>query len=85
MEGDGMEELDRDPPPPDGEGMLGELRPAPPAPPDEPDEPPEEEGEFGEGMLEEDDCWLGQPPMSNAENAPTSVACTAVLSSRFNG
>lgn len=79
---EGMEELDCDPPPP-GEGMLGELRP-PPALPDEPDEPPED-GELGEGMLEEDDCWLAQPPMSNAETALTTVACAATTSNRFNG
>jgi hypothetical protein len=57
-----------------------ELRPEPP------DEPPElleellDDGEeLGEDGIddEEDDCWLGQPPMRNAQTAPIAVACAA--------
>jgi hypothetical protein len=53
--------------------MLGELGP----PPDEP--PPEGiEGEEGE---EDEDCCCGQPPIRNAQTAPTIVACAATTGS----
>lgn len=52
--------------------MLGELRP---------DEPPldGDEGIDDEGMEEEDCCCCGQPPIKNAQTAPTAVACTATM------
>lgn len=64
-------------PPEDGElglGMLGELRP-----PELPDEPLDgDEGIEGEeGDDEDDDCCCGQPPIKNAQTAPTAVACAA--------
>jgi hypothetical protein len=49
--------------------MLGELRP---------ELPLEDEGIDGEDGIEEDDCCCcGQPPIRNAQTAPTAVACTA--------
>jgi hypothetical protein len=49
--------------------MLGELRPEPPL---------LDEGIDGdEGIEEDDDCCCGQPPIRNAQTAPTAVACTA--------
>jgi hypothetical protein len=67
-----------DPPPPEGVEGIEELRPPPPeeppgiegAPP-----PPEEPPPEGiDGMDEEEDCWLGQPPIRNAQIAPMAVA-----------
>ena len=50
--------------------MLGELRP------EEPLEPDGIEGD--EGIEDEDDCCCcGQPPIRNAQTAPTTVACAA--------
>lgn len=51
--------------------MLGELRP---------DEPLDgEEGIDGDEGMEEEDCCCccGQPPIKNAQTAPTAVACAA--------
>jgi hypothetical protein len=80
-----------DEPPP--EGIEGMLEPPPPPPPPDDPPPPEEpplEGELGpppedpppdgidgEGIDEEEDCWLGQPPMRSAQTAPITVACAA--------
>jgi hypothetical protein len=81
---------DLDPPPPDGEGRLGALRPPdrPAEPPDDPDEPPEEppeeDGEeVGEGIEVEEDC-PAQPPIRNADTVPMAVTYAAPASSRFN-
>jgi hypothetical protein len=50
--------------------MLGELRPEEPLDGDE--------GIDGEeGIEEEEDCCCGQPPIRNAQTAPTIVACAA--------
>jgi hypothetical protein len=52
--------------------MLGELRP------DEPLLDGDEGIEDGdEGIEEEDCCCCGQPPIKNAQTAPTAVAWTA--------
>ena len=64
----GMEEPERPPPPEDEDGMLELLPP-----------PPEEPDGIDEDWPPEDDCcccW-GQPPMRNAQTAPTAVTCTA--------
>lgn len=57
--------------------------------PELPEEPPElleellddddgdELGEDGIDEEEEEDCWLGQPPMRNAQTAPIAVTCAA--------
>ena len=54
----------------DGEGVLGELRPEEPL-----------EGEDGiegdDGIEDEEDCCCGQPPIRNAQTAPTTVAWAA--------
>jgi hypothetical protein len=67
----GMEEPARPPPPEDG--MLGEPPP--------PDEPPD--GIEDDCPPEEDDCCCccGQPPIRNAQTAPTAVAWTATTGS----
>jgi hypothetical protein len=52
--------------------MLGELRPEEPL-----DEG--EEGIDGEEGIEEDCCCCGQPPIRNAQTAPTAVACAATM------
>lgn len=61
--------------------MLGELRP------ERPELPPLEEGggeELGdEGIEEDDDCWLGQPPMRSAQTAPIAVTCAATTGRRL--
>ena len=36
----------------------------------------------GEG-IDEEDCWLGQPPIRNADTALTAVICVATTSSRL--
>jgi hypothetical protein len=83
------------PPLPEGEGMLGLLRPPPPElpppedpppedpPPLDPPEEPLEPGELGEGM-EVDEDWLAQPPMRKAETVPTAASCAAMASARFH-
>lgn len=84
---EGMEELEplR---PPEGEGMLGELRPELPEPPEEllgreePEEPPGGDELGDEGI--DDDCWLAQPPIRNADTALTAVTCAATTSTRFH-
>jgi hypothetical protein len=54
--------------------MLGELRP------DEPLDDDGEEGiEEGEEGIEEDCCCCGQPPIKNAQTAPTTVTCAATM------
>ena len=66
--------------PPEGLGMLGELRPPPELPPEEPllpEEPPLDGEEGDEGMDDEDDCCCGQPPIRNTQTAPIAVACAA--------
>ena len=56
--------------------------------PELPDEPPElldelldddgeELGEDGIDEEEEEDCWLGQPPIRKAHTAPIAVTCAA--------
>jgi hypothetical protein len=58
--------------------------PEEPEEPDEPDEPPDEGlGMLGEGMLEDEDCCWAQPPIRNAEIAPTSVVFAAMTRSRL--
>jgi hypothetical protein len=52
------------------------LLPGDPPPPEEPPEGIEEEG-----IDEEDCCCDGQPPMRNAQTAPTIVACAATTGS----
>jgi hypothetical protein len=60
----------------DEDGIEDEL-------PLEPDDPLGiDEGDDGEGM-EEEDCWLGQPPIRNADTALTAVICVATTSSRL--
>ena len=54
--------------------MLGELRP------DEPLDDDDEGIDGDEGEEEEDCCCCGQPPIKNAQTAPTAVACTATMS-----
>ena len=53
--------------------MLGELRP----------EEPLDDGEDGiegeEGIEEDCCCCCGQPPIKNAQTAPTAVACAATM------
>jgi hypothetical protein len=41
-----------------------------------------DEGDDGEG-IDEEDCWLGQPPIRNADTALTAVICVATTSSRL--
>lgn len=48
--------------------MLGELRP------DEPLDEGEDGIDDGEEGIEEDCCCCGQPPIKNAQTAPTAVA-----------
>jgi hypothetical protein len=68
------------------EGMLEDCPPERPDEPLDPDDDPLEplgidEGEDGDGIDEED--WLGQPPIRNAETALTAVICVATTSSRL--
>lgn len=67
--------------PPDDEGID-----APPEEPEEPEEPEllpdededEELDDEAPPLLEEDDdCWLAQPPIRNADTVPTKVPCAA--------
>ena len=52
--------------------MLDERPPPPELPPEEP------LGIEGhEGIEEEEDCWLGQPPIRKAHTAPIAVTCAA--------
>ena len=61
-------------------------------PPDDPDDPElpleeeedEDEEELGEEAppLDEDDCWLTQPPTRNADTVPTNVPCAARIRMR---
>jgi len=53
--------------------MLGELRP------DEPLDEGEDGIDDGEGIEEDCCCCCGQPPIRNAQTAPTAVACAATM------
>jgi hypothetical protein len=54
--------------------MLEERPPPPELPPELPELPPEEPlGIEEDGIEEEEDCWLGQPPIRKAHTVPTAV------------
>lgn len=56
------------------EELLEEPPPEEPLEPDEPDDPPDEPpDELGEDGMEEDDCWLAQPPIRKAETEPIAT------------
>ena len=59
---------------PDDDWPLGSDALDPPLRPEEGDEGDGIEGEEG---IEEDCCCCGQPPIRNAQTAPTAVACAA--------
>lgn len=70
------------------EGMLDELPPErpelPELPPEGPEEPEEGEEEPGEldGLLVEEDCCSGQPPMRKAVTALNAQSRTAATGKR---